>query len=68
MTVRSAGTAGTAGTAGAAGLGLMRAPIAGGSPVTIAGASGALAQPGSVAVDESHLYWLTGKAVLRLRK
>jgi hypothetical protein len=53
---------------GAPGLGLMRAPMGGGDPVTIAGATGALAQPGSVAVDASHVYWLTSSAVVRLRK
>jgi hypothetical protein len=50
------------------GLGLMRAPIAGGEPVAIAQASRALAQPGAVAVDASHVYWLTESAVLRLAK
>jgi hypothetical protein len=50
------------------GLGLMRAPIAGGEPVAIAEASKALAQPGAVAVDASHVYWLTESAVLRLAK
>lgn len=52
----------------AKGIGLMRAPIAGGDPVAIAGATGALAQPGAVAVDDTHVYWLTSTAVLRLRK
>jgi hypothetical protein len=56
------------GSGAAAGLGLMRAPIMGGAPVSIAEASGALAQPGAVAVDATHLYWLTGSAVMRLRK
>jgi len=51
-----------------AGLGLMRAPIAGGQPIAIAEAARALAQPGAVAVDETHVYWLTPTAVLRLRK
>ena len=50
------------------GLGLMRAPIAGGVPIAVAEATHALAQPGAVAVDASHLYWLTRTAVLRLRK
>jgi len=50
------------------GLGLMRAPIAGGQPVAIAEAARALAQPGAVAVDETHVYWLTQSAVLRLHK
>lgn len=50
------------------GLGLMRAPIGGGEPVAIAQASHALAQPGAVAVDASHVYWLTESAVLRLKK
>ena len=56
------------GTTSASGLGLMRAPIAGGEPVAVAQASRALAQPGAVAVDDTHLYWLTETAVLRLRK
>jgi hypothetical protein len=60
MAVRSNGSA--------AGLGLMRAPIAGGDPVAVPEATGALAQPGAVAVDATHLYWLTGSAVMRLRK
>jgi len=50
------------------GLGLMRAPIAGGVPVAIAEATHALPQPGAVAVDASHVYWLTSTAVLRLKK
>jgi hypothetical protein len=50
------------------GLGLMRAPIAGGQPVAIAEAARALAQPGAVAVDDTHVYWLTQSAVLRLKK
>jgi hypothetical protein len=50
------------------GLGLMRAPIAGGEPVAIAQSSKALSQPGAVAVDASHVYWLTESAVLRLAK
>jgi hypothetical protein len=50
------------------GLGLMRAPIAGGDPVAIAQSSKALSQPGAVAVDASHVYWLTESAVLRLAK
>jgi len=61
-----------AGGSGAAvparGLGLMRAPIAGGEPVAVALASRALTQPGAVAVDRTHVYWLTETAVLRLRK
>jgi hypothetical protein len=55
-------------TAGSVGLGLMRAPIGGGEPVAIAQASHALAQPGAVAVDATHLYWLTPSSVLRLKK
>lgn len=51
-----------------AGSGLMRAPIAGGEPVAVDGAGSALAQPGAVAVDATHVYWLTDKAVLRLAK
>lgn len=50
------------------GTGLMRAPIAGGAPTPIVEASNALAQPGAVAVDEEHIYWLTPNAVLRLAK
>ena len=61
--VRSGGT-----SSSAASLGLMRAPIAGGEPVAIAQASHALAQPGAIAVDGSHVYWLTETAVLRTRK
>ena len=64
LPVKSGGAAG----APASGLGLMRAPIAGGQPVAIAEAARALAQPGAVAVDETHVYWLTQSAVLRLRK
>lgn len=52
----------------AANLGIMRAPIAGGEPVAIAAAAHVLVQPGAVAVDGSHVYWLTETAVLRLRK
>jgi hypothetical protein len=59
---------GDATSAPSSGLGLMRAPIAGGEPVAVAQASRALAQPGAVAVDASHVYWLTESAVLRLRK
>lgn len=50
------------------GLGLMRAPIAGGTPVAVPGATSALPQPGAVAVDGQHVYWLTPTAVLRLAK
>lgn len=59
---------GGSGSKAMSGLGLMRAPIAGGEPVAIAQASRALAQPGAVAVDATHLYWLTETAVLRLHK
>jgi|GEM_PF-2871232 len=59
-TVKAAGSAG--------GLGLMRAPVGGGDPVLVEGARGALAGPGSVAVDATHVYWLTSSSVLRLRK
>jgi hypothetical protein len=52
----------------ATGLGLMRAPIAGGTPTPIAEATHALSQPGAVAVDAKHVYWLTETAVLRLAK
>ena len=64
LPVKSGGSNG----APSSGLGLMRAPIAGGEPVAIAQASKALAQPGAVAVDASHVYWLTESAVLRLAK
>jgi len=57
-----------AGGSASVGLGLMRAPIGGGDPVAIAGAAGALAQPGAVAVDARHVYWLTEGAVRRLAK
>lgn len=50
------------------GLGLMRAPIAGGTPTAIPGATSALPQPGAVAVDAQHIYWLTQTGVLRLSK
>lgn len=60
--------AGDAKAGGTGGLGLMRAPIGGGEPVAIAQASHALAQPGAVAVDATHVYWLTESAVLRLAK
>ncbi len=59
---------GGGGSKAMSGLGLMRAPIAGGEPVAVAQASRALAQPGAVAVDATHLYWLTETAVLRLHK
>lgn len=51
-----------------AGLGLMRAPIAGGAPISVTAAARALPQPGAVAVDATHVYWLTSTSVLRLRK
>lgn len=66
LPVKSGGPLLAAGASG--GLGLMRAPIAGGEPVAIAEASKALARPGAVAVDASHVYWLTETSVLRLRK
>lgn len=53
---------------GEAGLGLMRAPIAGGAPISVSAAARALPQPGAIAVDASHVYWLTSTSVLRLRK
>lgn len=53
---------------GEGGLGLMRAPIAGGTPISVSAAARALPQPGAVAVDASHVYWLTSTSVLRLRK
>jgi hypothetical protein len=61
LSVKSGGTTGSA-------LGLMRAPIGGGDPVPIAQASGVLARPGAVAVDATHVYWLTQTSVLRLAK
>ena len=64
LPVKSGDGAGTS----TSGLGLMRAPIGGGEPVAIAEAARALAQPGAVAVDDTHVYWLTQAAVLRLRK
>ena len=64
LPVKAGGAEGTA----SGGLGLMRAPIAGGDPVAISGATNALPQPGAVAVDASHVYWLTRTSVLRLRK
>jgi hypothetical protein len=64
LPVKSGGSSG----ASASGLGLMRAPIGGGEPVAVAQAARALAQPGAVAVDATHVYWLTESAVLRLRK
>ncbi len=54
--------------AGQPGLGLMRAPTAGGIATPIAGAAAALAQPGAVATDATHLYWLTASGVLRMTK
>lgn len=51
-----------------AGLGLMRAPIAGGTPISVSAAARALPNPGAVAVDAAHVYWLTSTSVLRLRK
>jgi hypothetical protein len=56
------------GTSTTSTLGLMRAPLAGGEPVAIARGSRALTQSGAVAVDATHIYWLTDTAVLRLRK
>ena len=55
-------------SSGAAGLGLMSAPIGGGTAVAVAQSTHALAQPGAVAVDETHLYWLTASSVMRLAK
>lgn len=66
LPVKAGGSGG--GAAAIPGLGLMRAPIAGGEPVAVALASRALTQPGAVAVDATHVYWLTETAVLRLRK
>jgi hypothetical protein len=54
--------------AGQPGLGLMRAPTSGGIATPIAGATAALAQPGAVATDATHLYWLTATGVLRMTK
>lgn len=64
LPVKAGGTTGGTNS----GLGLMRAPIGGGEPVAISQASHALAQPGAVAVDDTHVYWLTESAVLRLKK
>lgn len=55
-------------TADEAGLGIMRAPLAGGAAVPVAGAAGALAKPGALTVDAEHLYWLSARAVSRVRK
>lgn len=52
----------------ASGAGLMRAPAAGGPAAAVSVAKKALATPGAVAVDASHVYWLEGTAVLRLAK
>lgn len=50
-------------------VGLMRAPLTGGGePVVLTEGVKALTRPGAVAVDATHLYWLTETAVLRLRK
>lgn len=49
-------------------LGLMRAPALGGEPVAVVGAKHALATPGAVAVDATHVYWLDGASVLRTAK
>ncbi len=60
---------GATGSHTGAGVGLMRASLAqGGEPVAVAQAARALSQPGAVAVDHTHVYWLTETAVLRLRK
>jgi hypothetical protein len=48
--------------------GLMRAPIGGGDPLAIGRATPALTDPGAVAVDGAHIYWLTETSVMRLRK
>lgn len=50
------------------GVGLMRAPVSGGVPVAVNEAGSALVTPGAVAVDATHLYWLTATGVLKLRK
>lgn len=49
-------------------IGLMRAPALGGEPTAVIGAKHALATPGAVAVDTSHVYWLDGTSVLRTAK
>jgi hypothetical protein len=64
LPVKAGGTSGRS----SMGLGLLRAPIAGGVPVAVAQAARALAQPGTIAVDTSHVYWLTDSAVLRAKK
>lgn len=66
LPVKNGGAGGGATTM--SGLGLMRAPIGGGEPVAIAAAAHALPQPGAVAVDAKHVYWLTETSVLRLAK
>jgi hypothetical protein len=48
--------------------GLMRAPILGGTPEKVAGSLTALTKPGAVAVDATHVYWLTTTSVLRSKK
>lgn len=49
-------------------LGLMRAPATGGESTPIAAAKRAVATPGAVALDASHVYFLDGASVLRAAK
>ncbi len=48
--------------------GLMRVPTSGGRPEKVSGSMNALTKPGAVAVDGTHVYWLTHDAVLRSKK
>lgn len=49
-------------------VGLMRAPAAGGEPSPLLAARHALATPGAVAVDATHVYWLDSTSVMRVAK
>jgi hypothetical protein len=49
-------------------VGLMRAPASGGESTPIAASKRALATPGAVAVDATHVYWLDSTSVLRVVK
>jgi hypothetical protein len=53
---------------GAGGRGLMRAPAAGGESTPVAAAKRALATPGAVALDATHVYFLDATSVLRTAK
>lgn len=48
--------------------GLMRAPVGGGEPTPVAAATRALATPGAVALDATHVYFLETTSVLRAMK